>query len=340
MRTVVLGRTDLRVSRVGMGGIPLTRPSESDAADLVRRASDLGVTFFDTARGYGESEKRLGMGLKGRRGEAVVATKGGRHARESIEESLRQLQTDYIDVWQFHGVNTQEILDLILTMGPYEEAQQALRDGKIRHLGLSSHTLDVAIKAVESGHFETVQFPLNLLYPDAVAKIVPKAEEHNVGLIAMKPFAGGRLTNANLAIRYLLQYDNVVPDPGIERPTEIEEIVAIVESEQWDLTAEDLGEIERIREDVGTIFCRRCGYCCPCPQGVNIVPLMNVDVLWGLWNPDWFFAFIEEPIKSFENCADCGACEEKCPYELPIRNMIRKNVALYRRLLEQKDVVP
>jgi len=337
MKTVRLGKTGLEVSRVGMGGIPLTRPTEADAADLVRRAVELGVTFFDTARGYGDSEKRLGMGLKGRRGEVVIATKGGAKALEQIEESLRQLQTDYIDVWQFHGVNTESAYEFVMTQGPYEQAQQALRDGKIRHLGLTSHTPDVAARAVESGDYETVQFPLNLLYPEAIERLAPAAKEHDVGLIGMKPFAGGRLDNANLAIRYLLQFDNIVPDPGIEKPEEIEEIVGIVNSGAWDLTAEDQQAIERTREKVGTVFCRRCGYCSPCPEGVAIVPLMNVDILAELWDPEWFFSFIEEPIASAAKCIDCGACEEKCPYNLPIREMIRKHVDLHARLLKKRE---
>ena len=337
MKTVRLGRTGLEVSRVGMGGIPLTRPSEPDAAELVRRALDLGVTFFDTARGYGDSEKRLGMGLKGRRADVVVATKGGGRALEQIEESLRQLQTDYIDVWQFHGVNTDRAFDFVMTEGPYDQAQQALEEGKIRHIGLSSHRLEVAVRAIESGSFETVQFPLNLLYPEAIERLAPLAREHDVGLIAMKPFAGGRLSNADLAIRYLLQFDNIVPDPGVEKPEEIEEIVGIVNRGAWELSAEDQRAIEQIREEVGTVFCRRCGYCSPCPEGVAIVPLMNVDVLAELWDPEWFFSFLEEPIASAAQCVDCGACEEKCPYNLSIREMIRKNVKLYTRLSNERE---
>jgi len=327
-----LGRTELVVSRVGMGGIPLTRPSQADATRLVQRAIDLGVTLFDTARGYAESEQRLGRGIRGHRADVCVATKGHSRAMEDIEESLKHLSTDYIDIWQFHGVNTQGILARIMTEGSYEQAQLALQQGKIRHIGLTTHTLDVALEAVRSGNFETVQFPLNLLYPEATERLAPEAKAHDVGLIAMKPFAGGRLGNADLVIRYLLQFDNLVPDPGIEKVEEIEEIVDIVNRGAWELVTEDLREIERVREQVGTVFCRRCGYCLPCPQGVDIVPLMNVDVLWDLWDPGWFFSFLEGPIASASQCVDCGACEEKCPYDLSIREMIQANVRLHQQV--------
>ena len=262
MKTMRLGKTGLEVSRIRMGGIPLTRPTEAEAIKMIRRAFDLGVNFIDTAYGYGDgmSEERIGKATAGRREQVLLATKGGGRDKgatlKSIEVSLKRLNTDYIDLWQFHGISTFETLEWVLERGPMEEAQKALRTGKVRHIGMSSHSLEVALKAVSSGHFETIQFPLNFVSNEAADELAPLAREHDVGFIAMKPFAGGRIKDANLAIKYLLQFDHVVPDPGIEKIEEIEEIVGIVNSEQWELTERERREMEEIRARVGPRFCR------------------------------------------------------------------------------------
>jgi predicted aldo/keto reductase-like oxidoreductase len=344
MKTVRLGKTGLEVSRVGMGGIPLTRPTEEEAIGVVRRALDLGVNFFDTARGYGISEARVGKGIAGRRDEVIIATKGWGDkvaALECIEESLRHLNVDTIDLWQFHGVNTFEYLEEILGPGGgMEGAQEALRAGKIHHVGFSSHNLEVALKAVASGRFETVQFPVNFVTNEAVDELVPLAREHDVGFIAMKPFAGGMLGDANLAIRYLLQFDSVVPDPGVEKVEDIEEIVGIVEGDAWELTPEQRQEIEDIRARVGTRFCRQCGYCMPCQQEVHIPGILYLPRLWDLWPADWFFSwgYVKSAVAGARNCVQCGECEEKCPYQLPVREMIGENLAFYERVAEEHGV--
>jgi predicted aldo/keto reductase-like oxidoreductase len=339
MQTVRLGKTGLMVSRVGMGGIPLTRPTEAEAIKLIRRALDLSVNFIDTAYGYGAgmSEERIGKAIAGRREQVILATKGW--DMEHIETSLKRLNTDYIDLWQFHSISTFEALETVLGSG-MELAQAALQTGKVRHIGFSSHALNVALKAVASGHFETVQFPLNFVSDEAAAELVPLAQEHDIGFIAMKPFAGGRIKEANLAIKYLLQFENAVPDPGIEKVEEIEEIVGIVNSEQWELTEREWQEIEEIHARVGTRFCRQCGYCMPCPQGVHIAGAMYLSILWELWPPDWFFSwgYVNNAVESARNCIQCGECEEKCPYQLPIREMIAENMAFYERVAAEHGV--
>jgi aryl-alcohol dehydrogenase-like predicted oxidoreductase len=333
MKTVRLGKTDLMVSRVGMGGIPLTRPTEAEAIKLIRRALDLGVNFIDTAYSYGAgmSEERIGKAIAGRREQVILATKGWE--LEHIETSLKRLNTDYIDLWQFHSISTFEALERVLGPG-MEMAQAALQMGKVRHIGFSSHALNVALKAVASGYFETVQFPLNFVSDEAADELVPLAKKHDVGFIAMKPFAGGRIKHANLAIKYLLQFENAVPDPGIEKVEEIEEIVGIVNSGAWELTEREWQEIEEIHARVGTRFCRQCGYCMPCPQGVHIAGAMYLSILWELWPPDWFFSwgYVNNAVESARNCVQCGECEEKCPYQLPIREMIVENTAFYERV--------
>lgn len=348
MKTVRLGKTGLEVSRVGIGGIPLTRPTETDAVRVIQHALDLGVTFIDTAVGYGGgmSEERIGKAIAGRRDQVILATKthgpDKTASLEHLELSLRRLNTDYIDLWQFHGVGSLESWNerVLGAGGIMEVAQEALRAGKIRHIGASSHNIDAALEMVASGHIETIQFPFNFISNEAIAKLVPLAREHNVGFIAMKPFAGGRIRDANLAIKYLLQFDNVVPDPGIERAEEIEEIVAIVNSEDWQLSPQQLQEIEDIRERVGTRFCRQCGYCMPCEQGVYIPGLMYLPILWELWPPDWFFSwdYVLGSVRSAECCIECGECEAKCPYNLPIREMMAEHLAFYEKVKQEHQM--
>lgn len=336
MKTLRLGKTNLEVSRVGMGGIPITRPPEEEAIRIVRRAIELGVTFIDTAIGYGPSEERIGKALAGNREKVVLATKGPGYDKESalkfIEASLKRLNTPYIDLWQIHGVNKLETYDRVWGPGGgLEGAQEALKAGKIRHIGLSGHALDVALKAVSSGLFETIQFPFNFISNEAAEELIPLAAKQDVGFIAMKPFAGGRIEKAGLAVKYVLGYENVLPDPGIEKAGEMEEILEIVNQESWRLMPQEVQEIEDIRRRVGTRFCRQCEYCMPCEQGVHIPSLMYLPILWELWPPEYFlnWGYVKAGVKSAENCNECGECEEKCPFQLPIREMVRENLKFY-----------
>jgi predicted aldo/keto reductase-like oxidoreductase len=336
MRTVRLGRTGLEVSRVGIGGIPLTRPAEEDAVKLVQRALELGVSFIDTAIGYRDSEVRIARAVAAsgvRRDQVILATKGG--TAQHIAWSLQRLGTDYLDLWQFHGINSFERLAEVLGPGgALEEGEQARQAGKIRHIGFSSHSLRVAREGVASGRFDTVQFPLNFISAEAAEELVPLARAHDVGFIAMKPLAGGRIRDASLAIKYLLQFDEVVPDPGVERVEEIEEIVNIVDSGSWELTAAERQAMEAIRARVGTRFCRQCEYCLPCPQGVHIPGVMYLPILWELWPADWFLSwrYVNHAVESARECLQCGECETKCPYQLPIREMLVENIAFYERV--------
>ncbi|MBN1978894.1 MAG: aldo/keto reductase [Anaerolineae bacterium] len=336
MKTVQLGKTGLAVSRVGFGGIPIQRLTESEAIKVVQRCLDLGVTFIDTANSYTTSEERIGKAIAGRREQVIIATKSGgkdkQTALEHLELSLQRLNTDHLDLWQFHGVSTFEAYEQILGPGgAMDAAQEALESGKVRHIGITSHSMDVALKAASSDLFETIQFPFNVITNEPADELVPLAKEHNLGFIAMKPFAGGMLDDARLAIKYLLQFDSVVPDPGIERTAEIEEIVDIVNG-HWELTPQERQEIEELRAQVDTRFCRRCEYCQPCPQGVRISTIMNLPSFVKRFPRERLFeGWIADAIATGENCIACGECEEKCPYHLPIREMIAENLALYER---------
>ena len=287
MQTIRLGKSSLEASRVGFGGIPIQRLTEGEAVTVVRRCLDLGVNFFDTAHGYTTSEERIGHALAvmtGRRDQYILATKTPARDRAEAQRhlalSLSRLRTDYLDLWQFHNVSSFEAYEQVLGPGgAMEAARKAQKEGTVRHIGITSHSIDVALRAVASGLFETVQFPFNFVTNEAAEQLLPLAQANDVGFIAMKPFAGGLLGNARLAIKYLLQFEHVLPDPGIEIVEEIEEIVDIVNG-SWTLTPEERIEMEQVRTEVGTRFCRRCGYCEPCTQGVHISTIMNLRSFW------------------------------------------------------------
>jgi len=334
MKTVRLGKTERQVSRVGFGGIPIQRLAEGEAVKVVRRCLDLGITFYDTATGYTTSEERIGRALAGRREQVIIATKTPARdratAEEHLEQSLKRLNTDYLDLWQFHNISTVEAYEQVLgPNGAMEAAQEALRAGKIRHIGITSHSMDMALKAVPSGHFETIQFPFNFVTHEPAKELLPLAEAHDVGFIAMKPLAGGLLDEANLAIKYLLQFENVLPDPGFQKVEEVEQIVDIVNG-SWGLTSQERQELERIRVEAGTRFCRRCEYCQPCPEGVRIPIMMNIHSFWRRMPAERFFSGrIAQAVESARHCVQCGECEEKCPYDLPIREMLVENARFY-----------
>ena len=337
MRRIRLANAGLLVSRVGIGGIPIQRPTVEEAKHVIWRALDLGINFIDTSIGYGDSEIRIGEAIRGRRDDVIIATKGSWRSREQAENtirgSLQRLCVEYIDLWQFHNVPTMEHYDhLIKDGGALEAAREALEAGKIRHLGITSHNLDVALKATASELFETIQFPFNFISDEAAADLLPLAEKHDVGFIGMKPFAGGNITDAGLAFRYLLQFNNVLPDPGVEKVHEVEDIISIV-NDSKPLSDEDRIRIREIRAELGNRFCRQCLYCMPCPQGVDIWMTMITKKMHRLWPLESFKEIMAEPIKSAANCIECGVCETKYPYGLPIREMLKENTLYYERVL-------
>ena len=331
MEKIRLGRTDLMVSKLGFGGIPIQRVSEDEAVAVVRRCLELGITFIDTANNYTTSEERIGKAISGQRQELIIATKTASRTREGVEShlklSLKQLGVGYIDLYQFHNVSDSDTLNTILAPhGPMAAVEEAKRAGLVKHIGVTSHLIDAAKELVKSDRFETIMFPLNFIACEAADELLPLAREHDVGFIAMKPLAGGMLDNVTIAFKYLLQFPDVVSIPGIQKIHEIEEIVQVVKEMQT-MTEAEQREMEQLIQELGKTFCRRCDYCQPCPEEIPISLVMAAPSFAKRMPPDRIFSGpIAEAIEKVAACTQCGECEEKCPYNLPIREMIVEQV--------------
>lgn len=341
MQTRPLGRTGLMVTEVAFGGIPIQRLEDQEAADVVRHCLEVGVNFVDTAHAYGTSERRIGMAIadrplvNGRREGVILATKSGSRdgatVQAELEQSFQALAVDYIDLYQFHNVSKADEYEKVLAPGgPLERVQQARDAGRIGHIGVTSHNLEMALKMVPSGHFETLMFPFNYVTDEPAQELIPLCAKHGVGFIAMKPMGGGMLADAALSFKWLRQRPDVVPVVGIEKAEEIDEIVALYAANKA-LNAGELEAIRRMREELGTRFCRRCGYCQPCPQEIDITTVMNLRSFGKRFPPERMFGeWGAKIVEQAENCEECGACESRCPYELPIRQVIKENIAWFR----------
>ena len=335
MEKIRLGRTEIEVSRLGFGGIPIQRVSEEEAVAVVKRCLELGITLIDTANGYTTSEERIGKAISGRREQLVIATKSGDRTCKGIEEhlklSLERLKVDSIDLYQFHGVNDLETLEVVLSpRGPMTVVEESKRAGVVKHIGITSHSMDVAKEAVRSNRFETIMFPLNFIACEAADELLPLAREHDVGFIVMKPLGGGMLENITIAFKYLFQFPDIVLIPGIEKIHEIEEIVQLLEG-PLEMTEEEMHEMGRLREELGNKFCRRCDYCQPCVEGIPISTVMASGSFAKRMPLERLFAGgMAEVFEKAANCNQCGECEERCPYHLPIREKIVERVKWYQ----------
>jgi len=333
MKSARLGKTGLEVSELGFGGIPITRLDLAEAVELVKYSFDRGITFFDTAYVYGDSEAKMGAALQGLRDQVVLATKtlvrDAAGARAQLEESLRRLRTDYIDLYQLHNLSNDEAIDQALEPGgAYEAAVQARDEGKVRHIGFTAHNLDIAEKACRTDLFTTIQVPFNLIEHDPDRTLLPLAREKGMGIIAMKPFGGGLLQRAELCFGFLQQYGDIIPIPGLQTKQEVDENIRCYESPKT-LTKQDWEEIEGIRSELGERFCHRCEYCLPCPEEVEVWKVLLFEAQTKRFPPEMVMKLSEEPMKTAENCVQCGECTEKCPYELPIPDMISKSLEQY-----------
>ena len=333
MNKIRLGKTNMMVSKLGFGGIPIQRVSEDKAVAVVKRCLELGISFIDTANGYTTSEERIGKAIAERRNEVILATKCLTRRRDKIriylEQSLKQLRVESIDLYQFHDVSDFKTLDRVLDPdGPIAALEEAKKAGQIKHIGISSHQIDVAKEAVKSGRFETIMFPFNFIACEAADELLPLAIKHDVGFIAMKPLAGGVLENAAIAFKYLSQFPYVVTIPGIEKISEIEEIVKILEG-PCEMTAAEEKEMQQIRRELDKKFCHRCDYCQPCTAEIPISVVMSAPNISKRLPPQQLFSLLDNAMKKTAECTQCGDCEERCPYNLPIREMIAEHINWY-----------
>jgi len=328
------GNTGLVVSEVGFGGIPIQRVGDREADEILRHAFDNGVTFYDTAAGYGTSEERIGKALEKVRDKCVIATKNqaadAKTCRELFERSLARLRTGYVDLFQFHNVATEDRYAKVMAKGgAYEFAAEAKEKGRIRHIGFSSHGTKVSDVMVRSGLFEGIQYPFNLIGDAPAAGTFPEAVKRGMGVIAMKPFGGGAIESAEAAFKFLRQFPDCVPIPGVQTKAELQEVLDIYAEENV-VTDEDRAEWQRIRDEIGAVYCRRCGYCMPCPQGVEIATLTVMDSFVRrfprerMLGEEWMKA-----AESLDKCVECGECETKCPYHLEIKVLMRRKRDAY-----------
>jgi predicted aldo/keto reductase-like oxidoreductase len=330
-----LGRTGLEVSCIGLGGIPLARVRKEEAVRLIHLALDLGINFIDTARNYEDSEEKIGQAIFDRREKVFLATKSLERsfsgAMEQIETSLRTLRTDRIDLFQLHQVFTVEDLQKVMAPdGALAAARRAKEQGKIVHIGISSHSPETALAALRTGEFSTVQVPLNPIENKAAEAVIPYARSHDIGTIAMKPLAGGNLRPASLTLRWVLQQGVTTAIPGMASEEEVREN-CLVGTDPRPLSELEEKEIEQEAEKIGTRFCRRCAYCMPCPQGINIPLTLSVNFGYAWHGGDLekarfaYSRFISKGMTaSALLCAQCRQCEEKCPYQLPIAQMMQE----------------
>ena len=331
MEYITLGKTGLRVSKMGFGGIPIQRVTAEEAKALLEAVEAAGVNYIDTARGYTVSEERIGQAIEGRRDKFVLATKSMARDREAmakdIETSLGNLRTDYIALYQIHNPSVQQLEQVCAPGGALEALLEAKEAGRIGHLGLTAHSLEVFQRALELDWVETVMFPYNIVENQG-ADLMEQAAEKNVGFIGMKPLAGGAIEDAALALRYIAANPHVsVVIPGMYAPGEVAQNAAAV-ADAAPLSQEEQDRMEQIRKELGTSFCRRCNYCAPCTVGISIP---NAFLFHGYLSryglADWARSRYEAMPAKAGDWVECGACEERCPYQLPIREMLQKTAA-------------
>jgi uncharacterized protein len=335
-----LGRTGLMVSKLGFGGIPIQRLSEADAIAVVKKCAELGVTFFDTANGYTTSEERIGKALAGQWAGKIIATKSQARnvadVKKHLDLSLQRMNIKSIDLYQLHNISDENAMKFVLDpAGPLPMLKDAKKAGLIKHIGVTSHNKTIARKLVESDKFETLMFPFNFLSPEVAEELLPLIKQHDMGFIAMKPLAGGMLSNGKVALKYLWQFPDVVSIPGIEKLAEIEELAAVANNPK-PITTTERKEMKRLAKELGKHFCHRCDYCQPCTQGIPISTVLQIESFIKRTPAE---SLIKGPMSALldksANCSECGECETRCPYKLPIKELVRKNADIWAAFKKQ-----
>jgi len=345
LRETVLGSTGLKVRTLGFGGIPIQRVSEEETIRILRHCYELGMNYYDTARGYTVSEERIGKAFEDVRENVYLATKSHQRSAEGIwrelETSLGNLRTDYIDVYQLHNVtNQKQWAEVRASGGAMEAMNQALEEGKIRHISVTSHNPDLAIELVESGLFESLMIPYNYLTPKPAEKLLPLCKELNVGTIIMKPFGGGAFSNANTALKYVFNDPSTdIVIPGVMSVEEVDENWAIWLGDM-SISEEEKELIEYDRRELGDKFCRGCNYCQPCPQSIPISYMLRAEkqMLRRMGGSDSRVEGMQKAFAKVETCTECGECESRCPYELPIIELLPEAAASLKVHMENRTI--
>jgi uncharacterized protein len=322
----------LSVSRSSFGALPIQRVSFDEAKHLLLKAYNNGINFFDTARGYSDSEEKMGYALSDVRKDIIIATKTGARDKDTLvqhlETSLRNLKTDYIDIYQLH--NPEGLPDPMDPEGLYQALLSAKQKGYIRHIGVTNHRLNVAMQAAASGLYDTVQFPLSSISSEDDLKLIGECKKFDVGVIAMKALSGGLITHVASTFAFLRQYDNVVPIWGIQKDSELDDFLTLEKAPPV-LDREILEIIEKDRRELSGGFCRGCGYCMPCPAGIPIPMAARMSLLLRrapyqpLLSDEW-----KENMNRIENCIDCGQCRKQCPYKLDTPEILKSMLGDYR----------
>ncbi len=327
MQYVTLGKTGLRIARLGFGGIPIQRIDAAGTRALVLKMRELGVNFIDTARGYTVSEEYLGQALVGVRDDFVLATKSMSRGKEGmardIEQSLRNLRTDYIDLYQIHNASVEQLKAVAGPGGALEALQEAKAAGKIGHIGVTAHAVEAFAYALTLDWVETVMFPYNIVESQG-EELIARCRTQNIGFIDMKPLAGGAIEDATLAVRYVLNNEAVsVVIPGMATEEELLQNVAAA-NDAAPLSDKEQAAIRDIRTALGTVFCRRCNYCAPCAVGIGIPSVFLFEGYLSRYGLEhWARERYASMPKKASDCIACGVCESRCPYNLPIRQMLK-----------------
>ncbi len=336
MKKNVLGKTGLQVTCLGFGGIPIQRLTEQEAIDVVKELKNQGINFIDTAIGYTVSEGYIGKALKevGREN-FYIATKAMGYTYDTmkafIEQSLKQLDVDYIDLYQIHNVSKQEQFDNVISEnGAFKALLEAKEKGLIKHIGVTSHNISMVEKFLEYDIIETIQFPFNVVEQQAV-EVFKKAKEKNVGVLAMKPLAGGAIEDGELALKYIFNSGLVtVAIPGMDSVEQVKKNASVANN-LTSLSEEDNIKVEEIRKVLGNDFCRRCGYCLPCPQKIDIPTMFLFEGYITRYNlKDWAKGRYAASAVKADACVKCGICETRCPYNLPIRSKLEDVVKAFK----------
>lgn len=335
MKQITLGKTGITVPQNAFGALPIQRVSKEMAVKLLRRAYEGGMRFFDTARAYSDSEEKVGAAFDGMRDKVFIATKTGAKTPEEfwnhLETSLRNLRTDYVDLYQFHCAD--QCYRPGDGTGMYECMLEAKRQGKIRHIGITAHKLYIAEEIVESGLYETLQYPFSYLSSEREKQLVENCKKADMGFIAMKALAGGLINRSEAAMAFISQYDQVLPIWGIQKEKELEEWLGCME-ETPGMTEEIRAFIEKEQQELTGEFCRGCGYCMPCPAGIQINQCARMSLmLRRAPSAAWLTPEMQAEMRKIEGCLECGQCMKKCPYELNTPELLKKNYEDYQRVL-------